>query len=79
MNDRDQDKRLDGPDMLSASVYGDNIDALKLAALDEARKLYGPDVPLQIEEVWGFRTSTSSRGAFHAYVTVRCLQIPEGW
>lgn len=79
MNDRDQDKRLDGPDVLSASVYGNDIDGLKLAALDQARKLYGPDAPLQIEDIGNLYNSSSSRGAFHATITVRCLKLPEGW
>jgi hypothetical protein len=80
MNDRDQDKRLDGPDVLHALSHGDTIDEIKLAALDEARALYGDDAPLQIEQVGSLNTGVRrSKGRFFAYVIVRCLQLPEGW
>jgi hypothetical protein len=80
MNDRDQDKRLDGPDVLYALSHGDTIDAIKLAALDEARALYGEDAPLRIERVGSLNTAVRrSKGRFFAEVTVRCLELPEGW
>ena len=76
----EQDKRTDGPDVLVATSYGDSIDAIKLAALDEARALYGEDAALQIERVSSIQTAVCrSRGRFCAFVTVRCLQLPEGW
>ena len=76
----EQDKRTDGPDVLVAQSYGDSIDAIKLAALDEARALYGEDSPLRIEHVSSVQTSIMRRkGRFCAFVTIRCLQLPEGW
>jgi predicted amidohydrolase YtcJ len=59
--------------------YGDSAEAIRLAALDEARALYGDAAPLRIEHVGTVQTTFSRTGRFFADVTVRCLQLPEGW
>ena len=65
----EQDKCIGGPDVLIALAYGDSIDVIKLAALDEARALYGEDVPLQIERVGTMSTAVSRhKGRFYARV-----------
>ena len=73
----EQEQRLDGPDVLNARVYGDDIPALKLAALDQARELYGPDATLRIEHVETINTSATDKGKFWTHVHVRCLNLPE--
>jgi hypothetical protein len=73
----EQEQRLNGPDVLAALVHGDDIPALKMAALDRARELYGPDAVLQIEEVGTIRTACSPKGQFCTCVYVRCLNLPE--
>lgn len=73
----DQEQRTDGADTLCAQVYGDSIPALKLAALDKARELYGPDAELRIEGTGAINTSSLGEGKFWAYVTVRCLNLLE--
>ena len=75
-----EDRRIDdaGPDVLRASVKGDSIDELKLAALDHARRLYGDDVSLSIEGVSDLYVAPVS-GKFIATVRVRCLNLPEGF
>jgi hypothetical protein len=72
----DQEQQLSGPDVLVAFVYGDDIPALKMAALDQARDLYGPDAALQIERVDCIQTTASSKGRFCTRVHVRCLNLP---
>jgi hypothetical protein len=49
MNDRDQDQHVsaDGR-ILHVTVHGDNANELELAALDEARGFFGPDVHLEV-------------------------------
>lgn len=73
----EQEQRLDGPAVLRAHVHGDSIPALKMAALDQARELYGPDAKLRIERVDSINTSSSDKGKFWTYVHVRCLNLPE--
>lgn len=58
--------------LLAATAYGGSIEAIKMAALDSARELYGPDALLQIESM--SRVSTAARqdrGKFVAKVYVR--------
>lgn len=73
----EQEQRLGGPDVLFAVVHGNSIPELKMAALDKARDLYGPDAQLQIERVENVATSVAAEGSFRAYVYVRCLNLPE--
>lgn len=72
----EQEQRLGGPDVLDAFVHGDDIPALKMAGLDRARELYGPDAALAIEHVDSISTSISSKGKFCTHVHVRCLNLP---
>jgi len=71
--------RPDGPDLLTALVYGDGIDDLKTAALRKAQRLYGDAAPLQIIRISTLRTSSGSQGKFTADITVWCRQLPAGW
>ena len=73
----EQEQRLSGPDVLVAFVYGDDIAALKMAGLDHARDLYGPDAALQIERVDHIHTTASSKGKYSTNVHVRCLNLPD--
>ena len=73
----EQEQQLSGPDVLLASVYGDDIPALKMAALDAAHELYGPDAVLRIEHVGTIQTTLSSKGKFFTQVQVRCLNLPD--
>jgi hypothetical protein len=74
----EQDQRTGGPDVLDAFVYGEDLLRLKMAALDRARELYGPDAQLQIERVGTIRTSSVlGRPPFCTNVRVRCLNLPE--
>ncbi len=74
----EQEQRTGGPDILQAHVYGDSIPALKMAALDVARELYGPDADLRIEHVDPIQTAVRhSKGKFCTSVQVRCLNLPE--
>jgi hypothetical protein len=71
-----------GPDLLTAYVYGDSITAMKMAALDEARVLYGPDARLTVEGIGGISTTlmpsvAEERGRFRAVVQVRCLDYAD--
>jgi hypothetical protein len=77
MNDREQEQRLDGPDVLDAFVFADDIPALKMAALDQARDLYGPDAQLAVERTGRISSGMPSKGKFCAHVLVRCLNFPE--
>jgi hypothetical protein len=73
MSDREQ-RTEDGEATLDALSYGDDIPAIKMAALDAARKLYGHAARLQIEGVGTIRTAVlPDKGEFCAWVTVRCL------
>jgi hypothetical protein len=47
MNDQDQHVSADGR-ILHVTAYGDNVNELELAALDEAREFFGPDVHLEV-------------------------------
>lgn len=74
----------DAPDVFTAFAYGDSVEAIKMAALDQARGFYGAEVPLQIEGVGSPRATrlpsvARSRGRYSAQVVVRCLRLPEGW
>jgi hypothetical protein len=82
MSENEQEQRISGPDVLSAFVYGDDIPALKMAALDKARELYGPDAHLRIERVGQISAMTirhmiETRGKFAATILVRCLNLPD--
>jgi hypothetical protein len=71
-----------GPDLLAATCYGDGIDAIKAAALERARKLYGPDAPLAIETagtIYSSLTSARPGRMYNAEIRVRCLDLPEGF
>jgi hypothetical protein len=73
----DTSQYTDGPDVLDARAYGDTIPEIKLAALDVARELYGPDARLRIEHVSGIATAIATDKKFWATVTVRCLSLPD--
>jgi hypothetical protein len=67
-----------GPDVLLARVQGNSIADLKLAALDQARELYGPDAQLRIVGLDNIATGTFPEdGKFRTTVTVRCLNFPD--
>lgn len=73
-----------GPDMFTATAYGNSMDELKLAALDLARGFYGAEAPLQIEGVGPVEATNPlgvarGRGRYNAPVRIRCLRLPEGW
>ena len=69
--------RASGPDILNARVQADSIPQMKLAALDQARELYGPDAQLRIVGLDEIYTSHSPEdGKFWTTVTVRCLNLP---
>jgi hypothetical protein len=73
----EQEQRLYGPDLLIADVFGDSVPALKTAALDQARELYGEDAELAVERVGTIKTSAfPGRGKFETWVRVRCLNFP---
>jgi hypothetical protein len=72
----EQEQQLSGPDVLVARVYGDDIPGLKMAALDQARDLYGPDAALRVEHVDRINTALADKGKFWTYVHVRCLNLP---
>lgn len=74
----EQDNYTSEADVLRARVYGDTIPAMKLAALDKARQLYGPDAQLRIEGTGTIDTSISGEPGrvFTTTVTVRCLSLP---
>lgn len=77
MNENEQEQQLEGPDVLSARVYGNDVPGIQMAALDKAAELYGPSARLQIERTGTINTSLSSDGPFWAYVHVRCLNYAE--
>jgi hypothetical protein len=49
----------------SASVYGDTVDELRFAALDQAREVFGPHVPMTVES--GFHVSVTLSGRAGSY------------
>ena len=67
-----------GEDTLTANVYGDDLPGLRMAALDKARKLYGPDAVLQIEAVQNIGTSIVE-AEFRARVIVRRIDGGDEW
>jgi hypothetical protein len=71
--------RRNGPDVLTARVYGDTIPELRLAALIEGAALWGETADLAVEGVADVDTSMpgSRRGRFNARVRVRCLSYAE--
>jgi hypothetical protein len=76
--DNELETREGGPDVLLARVQGNSIADLKLAALDQARELYGPDAELRIVGLDNIATSTFPEdGKFRTTVTVRCLNFPD--
>jgi hypothetical protein len=70
---------VNGPDRMSATVYGDSYEELIEAARAEARNFYGPDAPLGVEQVGVISNSFSSRGQYTTTVRIRCTRLPEGW
>lgn len=73
----EQEQLLEGPDVLRARVYGNDVPGIQMAALDKAAELYGPSARLQIERTGAVYTSLSPDGPFWAYVHVRCLNYAE--
>jgi hypothetical protein len=66
-----------GPDTyIVAPAYGYNYDLIKAAALEEARRFYGPQAALTIVTVGPIERILPSRGP-HADVTVRCTNFAE--
>lgn len=81
MSDQEQQTRP-GPDVLRAFAYGNDITEIKMAALDQARELYGEKALLRVESMGHVGTSAGwtpggKGGRFCAHVYIRCLNLPE--
>jgi hypothetical protein len=69
---------LPGEDMLRAAVYGGSLDDMKMAALDEGARLWGPLAVMELVSVCGLATAVGShRGRFRADIVVRRLGGPD--
>jgi hypothetical protein len=82
MPERDTERHTaPGQDVLAAHVYGDNVPEFRMAALDQARQLFGPDAVLRIERVESINTTTAQRPGrtFMATVIVRRLDEGDEW
>lgn len=82
MNEDDRQTAGSSFDTLHAKVHGNSIPELKMKALDEAHRLYGPDAQLQIVNVGAIYASNhianhDGRGQWYTQVTVRCLNVDE--
>jgi hypothetical protein len=71
-----------GPDVLRAFAYGNGITEIKMAALDQARELYGEKAMLKVEAMGHVGTAAcwtpgGEQGRFCAYVYIRCLDLNE--
>jgi hypothetical protein len=67
--------RLDGPDVLDASVRGAGLPEMREAALAKARELYGDEAGLRVErasKVWSY----ASGAPFGCTFTIRCTDFP---
>jgi hypothetical protein len=70
-------KRTSGPDFMETMAHGNDINAIRMAALDIARDLYGPNARLAIEDTGTIQKAVAThKGRFCAHVTVRCLDYP---
>jgi hypothetical protein len=80
VSEQDQQTRP-GPDVLRAFAYGNDINEIKMAALDQARELYGEKALLRVESMGHVGTAAcwipgDKGGRFCAYVYIRCLSVP---
>ena len=66
-----------GEDVLSAIVKAENIPALKMAALDKARRLWGPDARLEIEGMRDIHSSPFT-GSLNFFATVIVRNLDGG-
>src|SRR5262245_52199571 len=69
--------RGDGPWLVSAVARADDIPGLYADALDQARKLYGPDAELVIEHAGMIAKTTMPGGMYRCDITVRCVNGKE--
>lgn len=58
--------------------YGNTADEIELSALDEARKIFGPDLPLMVEQNYKIFPDNSERSeAWHATIDVQESEPPD--
>lgn len=64
-------------DLMNGNFWGNSIPQIKMAALDRARELYGPQAELQIEDIGTDHSANGYSHRFFADVEVRCMNYSE--
>lgn len=62
-----------GPDLLDATGRGDTLPEMRAIAMAKARKLYGDDAELRVEDAGRVRSYGTG---FTCVFTIRCLNFP---